>query len=388
MNKKTAVSTLIAVATLTFLVIGATYAYFTMGPSNSFGTKELNATIDGMGGSVVLSQENDLLSLNITGSQMSEENVWNGYYASGSYIPANIAKVSVAGDGIFKCDYTITVTKSSTSPENDIYNAYFNNSAREEGEIVFNLNYNEYDFFDADIFPLTYSDTMYNISKDTPRYITSNLIIINQEFEQNYLKGKDMTLTYSINDFECELSEPSQQYTDLTFTYEYLNDIGYAEIFADSEFYVSSESVVIPETFQGKDGVWYRVTGLESIVETTLWNVESLELPNSLKSISSGALANNLGVETLKLPKQLVSIGTEALGWSEHLRNLYIPKSVQEIGIEIVLETPLENIYFEGSEAEWNALFADYVGSGKEYSTIFECLGVTSNPTIHYNVKY
>jgi len=53
----------------------------------------------------------------------------------------------------------------------------------------------------------------------------------------------------------------------------------------------------------------------------------------------------------------------------------------------------LENTYFEGSESEWNALFTDYVGEGKAYSSIIEYLTNLSEedgalPTMHYNVNY
>jgi len=366
MEKKIIVPTIVAVATLILLVFGATYAYFTVTSTNSFGTKELNATVEDMADAVVLKQIEEELSLNVTRVQMSEENQYTTYSTSGNWYPANIAELSVSGEGIYKCDYKVTVTKSSSSTENDLYKA-----VQDSGrcfDVLLNINSyrhpaddylpGNYDFCKSNLFPVTYSDTIYNISKDNPKYIASNIQIWNNDKNQNYLKGKDITLTYSISDFECELSEPTGEYTDLTFyggIEGHFNDLGY--YIAEDESYLTSSSntVKIPETFQGKDGVWYRVTSLGWLLA---YDVQNVYLPKSLENVEAGAFSSSF---------------------------------------------ELENVYFEGSETEWNALFTEYVGTGKDYESIFGYLYDCSTdselnyllndfdvtlPTMHYNVIY
>jgi len=387
-NKKILVPTIIAVATLVLLVVGATYAYFTTTSTNRFGTKELNASLEDMADAVVLEQLENELSLNVTRAMMSEDNAWNVYFASGNYVPANIAKISVTGDGTYKCDYKITVTKSASSIENDLYET-FKNKSEYGTEILFYLDNVVYDLgYEENLFPLTYESTMYNITNENPKYITSNLGIENTDYEQNFIKGKDITLTYSISDFECELSEPTGEYTELAFTGDYQDDIGYGQIFGNEDiWYLSSNNYIIPETFQGKDGVWYKVVAIESYTNDAWHGIENIELPESVLSIYNEAFIMST-FETIKLPKQLVSIGEDVFGASS-LKNIYIPKSLENVGYKFLSDAPIENIYYEGTEAEWNALFSEYVGEGKEYNTIFEYIGYfDNNPTMHFNVNY
>jgi len=398
-GKKKLIPTIIAVVTLVLLVFGATYAYFTIGNTNNFGTKELNATLEDMASSVVLEQVENTLSLDVTRAMMSEDNAATTYYASGSSTPANIAKISVAGEGTYKCDYKITVTKSASSPENDLYEAIKNNGGYADMELL--LIEELYDFGEEDLFPLTYEHTIYNITEKNPRYIVSNLFINNSMWdEQNYLKGKDLTLTYSISDFECELWEPTGEFTELTFNYEFVTDIGYYWSF-DYEHgapMLSSDNIVIPETFLGIDGVSYRVTAIGDWTEgLPLWNVENIQLPNSVKRISDWAFGM-LGAETLKLPKQVESVG-ESIISDGYVEKLYLPKSLNDILAGALMGAyELKDVYYEGTEAEWNALFEDYVGEDKEFDSVIYYLYYVNGeeleengysiPTIHFNVNY
>jgi len=401
MEKKIIVPTIVAVATLVLLVFGATYAYFTIESTNNFGTKELNATVEDMAVSVVLEQVQNTLSLDVTRAMISEDNSGTTYYASGSATPANIAKISVAGEGIYKCDYKVTITQNSSSEEKNLYSAAYNNYLISDDywnvPSLF-LNDEQYFFGDENLFPITYEDSMYNISEDFPKYITTNLMLVNNDWEQNYLKGKDITLTYSISDFKCELSEPTGEYTELAFTGTEFYNINYYYYILDYDdfWHFNSPNIIIPETFQGKNGIWYKVTSIESLAEeATLWKIESIELPNSIERIGDWALGT-LGAETLKLPKQVEEIGVGFVGYTD-VKQLYLPKSLNDISIGALADAhALQDVYYEGTEAEWNALFSEYVGSGKEYSSIYEYLTANSDepdmmPEIinfHFNVNY
>ena len=354
MEKKILVPTIIGIVTLTILIFGATYAYFTMNSTNNFGTKELNAKIDSMTGSVMLSQETSSLSLEVTREQMQEENMYETYYASGGEEQSAVAKMSVSGAGTFKCDYTLTVTKSASSPENDLFIAYQQNSLMTDKEISLYLNSDEYDFVNADTFPITYTDTMYNITEQTPKYITSNLMIYNTSWDQNYLKGKDITLTYDISGFNCELSEPTGEYINLAFTHEYMDDIGNGWIIYVDGFAPISKDLIIPETFQGKDGKWYKVTSIENVSADVAVGFETMELPNSLESIDHWAF-HGLSLDVVKLPKQLKSVGDYVFAASD-VTTIYMPKSLTTITNDFFRDSDIENIYYEGTEAEWNKL--------------------------------
>jgi len=375
-NKKILIPTIVAVATLILLVFGATYAYFTIESTNNFGTKELNATVEDMADAVVLEQVESTLSLDVTRAMMSEDNVGTTYYASGSSTPASIAKISVAGEGKYACNYTMTITKSSSSLENDLYTASY-------GDVRLTINNQIFDFDSSTIsFPKTYKGKINDLTKESPQYITTNLSIVNQEWEQNDLKGKDVTLTYSISDFDCESAEQSE-YTDLAFTYEYMDDIGYEEDSVSSDYY--GTTLVIPEVFRGDDGVWYRVTSIGNLHGIYF---EGIELPDSITSLS-GLTLNDFSI--IKLPKKLVSISEKDMFGS--CKDLYIPKSLKNVEPDILKSAlDLENIYYEGTEEEWYHLFAsienDDYGVIEDMNMIISYLGVSKVPTMHYNVEY
>jgi len=405
-NKKILVPTIVAVATLVLLVFGATYAYFTIGSTNNFGTKELNATVEDVADAVVLEQVENELSLSITRTMMDGFNVGTYYYASGSDTPANIAKMSVAGDGIYKCNYKLTITKSASSTANDLYKAIvengveFNDPELDEtimpDEALFYINNSRYFLTESNLFPMVIEDTIYNISKDTPKYLVSNLMIANAEHPQNSIKGKDMKLTYTITNFDCELSEPTDEISNVSLNSEHLEALGYYT--SEEQDFLSQKNLVIPEIFQGKDGNWYRVTSIGGFGQTGYY-IESIELPDSVVTIEDTGLFA-IEAETIKLPKQLTTVG-EAVFADGSVSNLYLPKSLVNISPGFLVGTygNLENIYYEGSESEWNAIFAESVGNGKDYESITGYLyGISTDeelaeyemtlPPINYNVNY
>jgi len=247
-NKKILIPTIIAVVTLILLVFGATYAYFTVGSTNNFGTKNLSATIEGMAEDIILQQVENELSLDVTRVQMSEDNAGTTYYASGSSTPANIAKISTSGDGTFTCTYKINVTKSAT---NDLYTAFQGMSTKSTNQIYLNINDSKYDFNTASLFPITYNGTISGVSKDTPQYITANLALLNKNVNQNALKGKDITLTFSISDFNCELEKPvpifAVHYNELDTCLDE-NDCIYYDVL---KFYQNNDEVNVGDTYKG-----------------------------------------------------------------------------------------------------------------------------------------
>lgn len=368
LDKKTLISVVIASVTLLTLIVGATYAYFTINSTNSFGTKNLSAEIEDMADNAILIQENNTLSLNVSRIQMSETNKGAWYYASGSAIPANIGKITVDGEGSYLCTYQINVTKSAT---NDLYAAFKGMDTKSKNQIYFQINDNIYDFdhyryyFDeydiwmyeeADLFPVTYSGTSYGITKDNPGYITANIAILNGDINQDALKGKDITLTFNISDFKCEI-EP--EYTKLALTSEYMDDIGYGHEWNTGQVIETSANVIIPKVFKGKDGVWYKVTSTEISLFDSLFDIESITLPENI----------------IVKDNSLVSA----------VSKIYIPKNITFEGMALG-GTGITDVYYKGSEDEWNALVSKHGFSN--VTSFWESItnyGDFSTVTMHYN---
>jgi len=280
-NKKILIPTIVAVATLVLLVFGATYAYFTVGSTNNFGTKELNATLEDMADAVVLEQVESTLSLNVTRAMMSEDNSGTTYYASGSSTPANIAKISTSGEGMYACTYTIKVTKSASSAENDLYTA-IQGMSQMYGNASLILNGKHYDFLSTNLFPITHIGTIHGITEDTPQYITANMLIKNSIANQNELKGKDITLTFEVTEFNCYLDEYS---VPIYAIYEeaYPGDDHREGTLA---FYQNNDEVNVGDTYDG-----YTVTEVYKNLNNTNYKNAS-EVPwNSLISSESNLIA-------------------------------------------------------------------------------------------------
>jgi len=354
-NKKILIPTIVAVATLVLLVFGATYAYFTVGSTNNFGTKELNATLEDMADAVVLEQLENELSLDVTRVQMSEANAGTTYYASGSSIPTNIAKISTTGEGIFKCTYKITITKSASSEENDLYKNIIYHGY--ENTAYLQVNMFEYQFYDPHYcsegcandectefmyfceelpseFPITYNGSTYGITKDSPQYITTNLAIKNKNYNQSALKGNDITLTYNISNFECNLD--TEEYTELSFdSVKYMNYLGY-------EQFAYYDTIVIPSLFSGNNEI-YKVKSISSIGDDFYFN--TLVLPDTLITIEDYAFSHERGV---------ISIS-----------NIVVPTSVTHIGYG-AFDYFSGTIKYRGTEEQWDDIEKDYIGEDFE----------------------
>ena len=129
-DKKQLKLTILAVVTLIALIAGATYAYFSVGTSNNFGTSTINATADSVG-NVILQGSNANLTLNVTAVDMArgENNI--AYYASTEGKKTTRTEEVVATATVspktdtnyYHCSYTLRVTQSYTGDKN-MYNIF------------------------------------------------------------------------------------------------------------------------------------------------------------------------------------------------------------------------------------------------------------------------
>lgn len=99
-----------------------------------------------------------------------------------------------------------------------------------------------------------------------------------------------------------------------------------------------------------------------------------LRLPNNLTDITPSMVFCCIDLATVDMPNNTTHIGDNAFGYSWNLTHITIPNSVVSIGDRAFSECPaLTDVYFMGSEEEWNKIS---IGSENE---------ALLNATIHYD---
>lgn len=201
-NKNAIISFVLSIVMFSVLIIGAAYSYFSVTSINSFGTQTIDVTAPGLGN--VSIYENMDLSISLTVQDMR-----NGsdvaYYAgpNGKTIiemEHAIGIISVVGDGVFTCDYTLVVDDNSDS----LYDAFQYMPEKSLGQIVLTVNGIDYDFNTSNLFPLTINDTRSGIEYPITEYVTAKLKVVNKSnVDQTYLAGTNLKLTFNITKFDC-----------------------------------------------------------------------------------------------------------------------------------------------------------------------------------------
>ena len=86
-------------------------------------------------------------------------------------------------------------------------------------------------------------------------------------------------------------------------------------------------------------------------------SLKSISLPDNVTSIDDYAFYNCNLLESITIPDGVMCIGDRAFGDCYSLKNLFFSKSLKAICNGAFLYTDnIENIYYEGSEEEWNAV--------------------------------
>lgn len=215
-DKKIIVSTMVGIAVLLVLVVGASFAYFSVNATNSATNSTVKGTTESVG-NVTLSGGSNLM-LNITAENMAQPANNVTYYATTTGTPSTtaqnvtVATATVSGNGTMDCDYTLTIEKSAT---NDLYTAFKNATATGKGanQVVLKVNNGEttngtqtYDFNSNLTFPITYNGTLTGLTSAAVRNITASFSMVNlKDYDQSYLAGKDITFTFKFTNFSCSL---------------------------------------------------------------------------------------------------------------------------------------------------------------------------------------
>ena len=138
------------------------------------------------------------------------------------------------------------------------------------------------------------------------------------------------------------------------------------------------EEVTSPATYKGKT-----VTYIGNSAFSGCSSLASITIPSSVTSIGDYAFSRCSNLETITIPSSVTSVRAYAFNGCSSLSSIIIPSSVTSIGYGTFtgcssLETitipssvtsvgdyafsncsNLSNIYFGGTEAQWNAIFAE-----------------------------
>lgn len=107
---------------------------------------------------------------------------------------------------------------------------------------------------------------------------------------------------------------------------------------------------------------------------TQCYYLMNVKLPKNIDCISEGMFQNCLMLAGVEIPQGAKSIGASAFASCSGFTTVIIPDSVTTIGISAFASTSLKDIYFTGTEAQWNAV-----------SKIGDTAAAVSKATIHYN---
>lgn len=204
--KSIIIPTLIMIITFFVLIVGATYAYFSVSTSVSGGSSKINTIAETAGISTLRTGNN--LSLNLTLVDMMKNNNDVTYYATVDGTPSTtenteiIGVAEVDGNGIMNCSYELEVTTSGT---NNMYTAFQNMSTKSTGQLVLNVAGIEYDLYSV-TFPLNISGTLENVQEGSSKDIKASFRIVNKSnIDQSGIAGTDIVLSFSINEYKCEI---------------------------------------------------------------------------------------------------------------------------------------------------------------------------------------
>ena len=127
-------------------------------------------------------------------------------------------------------------------------------------------------------------------------------------------------------------------------------------------------------SYKSEDGVLFVKDGSELLCYPAGKTDTSYTLPEGVTSIGRYAFGGCTGLTSVTLPDSVASIGRYAFEYCYGLTSVTIPDSVTSIGDWAFLNcSGLSDVYFSGSEEEWNNID---IGMGNEYLT---------GATIHYN---
>ena len=111
-----------------------------------------------------------------------------------------------------------------------------------------------------------------------------------------------------------------------------------------------------------------------AMLTTDRCNDIEVVIPNSVRTIESGAFRNANALKSIVIPDGVQSIGNVVFDQCLSLSSIYIPKTVTTMGQDVFnLCNALTDIYYTGTEEQWSSI------------TGLDQAGIPSSAAIHYN---
>lgn len=85
-------------------------------------------------------------------------------------------------------------------------------------------------------------------------------------------------------------------------------------------------------------------------------SLASITIPDSITSISYGMFTHCSSLTSITLPESVTSIDDYAFEWCSALTSISIPDSVTSIGTYAFYGCPLSDVYYSGTQEEWNSI--------------------------------
>lgn len=167
------------------------------------------------------------------------------------------------------------------------------------------------------------------------------------------------------------------QYSDSNMCDICKNTVEYVPYTIKEASFIEQGRCSIPETFE-RNGICYKVVKIAAGAYENNRDITSLELPDSLVCIESSAFADCAGLKSVKLNDTLEKIGEYTFARCIAIEEIVIPDKISAIygcfsgctslqtitlpkGIGLSVQDfdgcdNLREIYFEGTQEEWNSL--------------------------------
>ena len=96
----------------------------------------------------------------------------------------------------------------------------------------------------------------------------------------------------------------------------------------------------------------------------------SVTVPGSVKTVGDNAFAVCSGLTDITFGEGVQSLGTVALAGCTALRTLWLPRSLTSIGDSATYDIAIRDVYYGGSQADWNKISIGLDNTGLDNATI------------------
>ena len=146
-----------------------------------------------------------------------------------------------------------------------------------------------------------------------------------------YLKSEATTTSPAIYYKSCKCGAKGAEtftygnpvYTNFTIAADNRSQIGYTG--------ATGENLVIPATFQGADGTWYKVTAIKTEAFMSCTGLKSVVIPDTVTSIDLRAFALCTSLTSINIPGSVTNLGSSIFHGCTGLKNVELGNGITSI---------------------------------------------------------